>query len=381
MNAFSSGKKKLKKIIAWITLALFSLQPVLVMAQAVADPNAPTPNRPTVDSAQNGTPVIQITAPSKAGVSRNLYQEFDITRKGLILNNSYKLSKTQLAGYIQGNPNLKDGLARIILNEITGNNISHLAGYLEVAGQRADVIIANRNGIVGNGFGFINTSRGVLTTGAPVFGGTGSLEAFRVTGGQVNVEGDGIDATEIDRIDLISRTAAINADIWAKEINAVTGSNSVEYSTLNTQAIAGEGNRPQVALDVSALGGMYANKIKLVGTENGVGVNSFGTLSATGGDLVLTNNGKITLAGKVIAGSNAALTAIGDIHNEGAVFAQGNTTVFSSGTLTNTGIIAATQNTALAAQTISSAGSVAAGLQSDGSIGSGGDLSMAATGL
>ncbi|WP_371366993.1 Toxin CdiA [Sporomusa rhizae] len=381
MSGFSL-KKKAQKLTAWITLVLFSLQPIFVAAQTVADPNAAKQNRPTVESAQNGTPVVQIAAPTAGGVSHNLYQQFNIDPKGLILNNSFGFSKTQLAGYIQGNPNLAGGSARVILNEVTSNNISHLRGYLEVAGQRADVIIANRNGIIGNGFGFINTNRGVLTTGTPVFGGNGSLEAFRVTGGQIAVQGDGINATGADRVDLISRAVTVNAGIWAKELNVVTGPNAVDYNTLTTQTVAGDSvePQPQVAIDVSALGGMYANKIKLVGTEQGVGVNSQGTLSADSGNLILTNNGQITLAGKTSASGSINISATDDINAQGTIFAKQNTNINSNGTLTNTGTIAAGNNTDLTAKTVASAGTIAAGIKTDGTVGTAGNLTVNATG-
>ncbi len=386
MKFFSSGKSKPKTLVAWLTLVLFSLQPALTAAQVIVDANAPNAHRPTIDTAQNGTTVVQIAKPSAAGVSRNLYQQFDITQNGLILNNSYKLSKTQLAGYIQGNANLAGGSARIILNEVTGHQISHLRGYLEVAGQRADVVIANRNGIVGNGFGFINTNRGVLTTGVPVFGGNGSLEAFRVTGGQISVEGEGINANEADRVDLISRAVTVNAGIWAQELNAITGSNQVDYNTLHTHTITGEDTQPLVALDVSALGGMYVNKIKLVGTEQGVGVNSQGTLSAQSGNLTLTNEGKITLAGDVKAGGSININATDDITNQGTIFAQNSASIGTAGSLANSGIIAATQDTRITAQNVASTGTLAAGIQVNGQVGSSGNLtviaadSLAATG-
>ncbi|WP_155401664.1 filamentous hemagglutinin N-terminal domain-containing protein, partial [Ralstonia solanacearum] len=40
---------------------------------------------------------------------------------------------------------------------------STLQGYLEVAGPRAEVVIANPNGILVNGGGVFNNSRGALT--------------------------------------------------------------------------------------------------------------------------------------------------------------------------------------------------------------------------
>ena len=103
-----------------------------------------------------------------------------------------------------------------------------------------------------------------------------------------------MDATNIDRVDIISRATAVNAGIWAKELNLTTGSNQVSYDTLNTEKIDGDSkHRRQCPLMVGALGGMYADKIKLIGTEKGVGVNSQGTITASSGDLILTQEGKI----------------------------------------------------------------------------------------
>lgn len=371
--------KVLKKFVAWITIAAFLGQPTLAAAQAVAEPNAPAQHRPTVEAAQNGVPVVQITAPSAAGVSRNLYQALSVEQMGLILNNSRLVTQTQLGGYITGNPNLAGGSARVILNQVTGTGASNLRGFIEVAGQRAEVIIANPNGIAVSGGGFINTSRAVLTTGTPIFGGSGSLEAFRITGGQITVEGSGLDASTTDRVDLLSRAVQVNAGVWAKELNIVTGANEVNNIDLSTQRIAGTEAAPAVSLDVAALGGMYANKIKLVGTEAGVGVNSRGTIAAAG-DLTLTQEGKIVLAGSTSAAGNIVAATGSDFTNQGTLYAQGNTNISAAGALTNTGVLAAAQNTAVAAQSINATGALAAGLKSDGTVGTAGDLTLTASG-
>ncbi|CUH97800.1 hypothetical protein P22_3946 [Propionispora sp. 2/2-37] len=248
-----------------------------------------------------------------------------------------------------------------------------------MAGSRAEVIIANPNGIVGDGFGFINTSRAVLTTGIPVFGGNGSLEAFRVSRGQISIEGAGLNVADIDRVDLISRAVQVNAGIWANNLNVVTGNNKVDYNTLNTEKNAPEGNMPSVSLDVGQLGGMYANKIKLVGTEQGVGVNNQGILSASGGEFILTQKGKIVNTGSVSSAGNLQITTHDNLQNSGTLYSQTNTTVRAAG-VNNSGILASAQNTAIAAQTIDTSGVVGAGIQSGGTVGNGGDLTLSASG-
>ncbi|SCM78486.1 putative Filamentous hemagglutinin family outer membrane protein [uncultured Sporomusa sp.] len=367
-----------KKAVAWTTLILYLTQPTLAAAQVVTDAGAPADRRPAVETSANGTPVVQITAPSAAGVSRNHYLAFNVGQPGLILNNSQNITSTQLAGYITGNPNLTGQAARIILNEVTGANPSYLNGYTEIAGQKADLILANPNGIVGAGFGFINAGRTTLTTGTPVFGGSGSLEAFRVTRGTIAVQGDGLDGSGADRVDLISRAVTVNAGIWAGDLHVVTGANEVSYANLGTKTIAGEGDKPAVALDVSALGGMYANKIRLVGTENGVGVNSRGVLAATGGDIILSQEGKISLAGTLSAAGDIAIDSSDHITSHGTLYARESSRLTAAGTIETSGTIASGRNTILEASGIASAGVLAAGVDSAGKLGTDGSLTLTA---
>lgn len=172
-------------------LALTLLTSALVQAQIVADPAASGSQRPTVLSTSNGAPLVNIQTPSAAGVSRNTYSQFDVHSSGAVLNNSRTNAPTQLGGWVQGNPWLARGEARIILNEVNSSNPSQLRGFIEVAGRRAEVIIANPAGINVDGAGFINASRATLTTGAPIMNG-GSLEGYRVQRGMVRIEGAGL---------------------------------------------------------------------------------------------------------------------------------------------------------------------------------------------
>ncbi len=379
--AFYTTSTWRRKIVAWSMLFFYLTQPILASAEVIADPKAPPNNTPIVQPAANGLPVVQIAAPTAGGVSHNFYQQFNVDPSGLILNNSRGVTQTQLAGYITGNPNLTNGSARIILNEVTSSNPSYLRGYTEVAGQKAEVIIANPNGIYGDGFGFINTSRAVLTTGTPVFGGSGSLEAFRVTGGQISIQGAGVNATDVDQVDLISRSVALNAGVWAKNINVVTGSNTVDHNTLKADPMINDATTvPQVAIDIGQLGGMYANKIYLVGTEKGVGVNSSGTIAAQAGDVTITSAGKVLLAGNTSATGNIQVAAEGDVTNQNTLYAQGNTSITTQGTLENSGTLVAGQHTTLHAQTIASTGTLGAGVKRDGTLGNAGDLALNARG-
>ncbi|MCW9021381.1 MAG: ESPR-type extended signal peptide-containing protein, partial [Sedimenticola sp.] len=84
------------------------------MAQAdiVADSTAATGQRPEVTQAANGVTLVNIQRPGAAGVSHNLYHRFNVDAEGALLNNARTPVKTQLAGWVNGNPNLVGGTAR-----------------------------------------------------------------------------------------------------------------------------------------------------------------------------------------------------------------------------------------------------------------------------
>ncbi|CAB3755762.1 hemagglutinin repeat-containing protein [Paraburkholderia solisilvae] len=320
------------------------------------------PNSPSVISTQNGLPQVNINRPSGAGVSMNTYGQFDVQQRGAILNNSPAIVQTQQAGMINGNPNLGPGdAARVIVNQVNSNAASQINGYVEVAGRRAEVVIANGSGISVNGGGFINTSRAILTTGTPNFAADGSLAGFDVSRGLITVQGAGLNASEVDQVDLIARAVQVNAAIYAKSLNVVAGANSVDHETLDATRIAGDGPPPGVSIDVSQLGGMYANRIWLVGNEYGVGVSSKGVLAAQAGDLTLTSDGKLVLAGEMVANGNINASARDGIDNSGTVHAQQNVNVASQSAIANSGTLAAGGNaTLVAGSTLVNAGTVAA---------------------
>ncbi|WP_408128812.1 hemagglutinin repeat-containing protein [Paraburkholderia strydomiana] len=364
---------------AFAALCALGMQPLWADAQVVAAPVAGS--RPAVGVTANGLPIVQITAPNAAGVSNNSYTQYNVGSQGLILNNSGSNVQTQLGGYVTGNPNLGAGGARVIVNQVVGGSPSQLLGYTEVAGQKAQVVIANPAGIYCNGCGFINTSRGVLTTGTPVFGGTGSLDAFHVTGGQIQIGAAGLNANNVDQVDLIARSVAVNGKIWAgQSLNVVTGNNDVRYSDLNAQSLGADGNNPGVAIDVAQLGGMYAGKIMLVGTDAGVGVNSAGTIASQAGDLQVSSQGKVTLSGSTSANGSVAISAAGDVANSGSVYATQKTTLSSQGQVSNSGTMAALGNTTITGASIVSTGSLGAGIDANGNVTGGGSLALTGAG-
>ncbi|MCD9571445.1 hemagglutinin repeat-containing protein, partial [Pseudomonas protegens] len=314
--------------------------------------------------AGNGVPIVNIATPNGSGLSHNKFSDYNVGQQGVILNNATgRTQETQLGGIILGNPNLGGRAANVILNEVNGGSPSQLKGYTEVAGQAAHVIVANPYGVSCNGCGFINTPKATLTTGKPVIE-NGQVQRYQVDQGSVAIEGAGLNASNIDQFEIITRSAKINAEIQARHLAVIAGANDVDAKTLNATArTANPADAPQLAIDSSALGGMYAGAIKLVGTEAGVGVKLDGKLIASGGDIQLDANGQLRMAdataekgavaikaqsldakGAVYAGTELKVQTQDDLNNHSTLAAANSVTLGSGGQLNNQGIIEAGVN-------------------------------------
>lgn len=253
-----------------------------------------TPANTNTQVQAGNVPVVNIAQPNTAGVSHNLYQDFNVGVSGVVLNNATTTGVSQSAGQINANVNLNGKAADLIINEVTGSNRSVLEGKLEVFGNKANVMIANANGITCDGCGFINTPGITLTTGKPQFDQQGALAALEVKTGVISIGDKGLDATAQDYVDIISRATELNGNISAQNLALTQGSNRVNFADGTITSLASDDAKPQLAIDTKALGGMYANKIRLVASEEGVGVN-LKNLTTTQQGITLSANGKIQL--------------------------------------------------------------------------------------
>lgn len=323
--------------LSYLLIYLTAIQP-LHPAFAALTPDGP---KTQVNNA-GAVPVITIATPNAAGVSHNTYKDFSVGTAGAVLNNSTAAGKSQLAGQLNANANLRGKAADLIINEVTGTARSSLQGKIETFGKKANVLIANPNGITCDGCGFINTPSATLTTGKPVLDKQGALEALEVKKGSITIGGKGLDGSATDYVDILSRATELNGKINAKNLTLTQGSNRVDFKTGTIKPIAGEGAKPQLAIDTKALGGMYAARIRLVATEDGVGAN-VANLTSTQQDITLDSKGKIQL------GNTSAKTDI-NVHARQTDIAAGNTVksgrdiTLASTTLNNKGNIVAGQD-------------------------------------
>ena len=298
-----------------LSIGLISTQ-TLYAGDIKIDTTAPKSNQATLTTAPNSIPIVNIVKPNAQGLSHNKFKSFNVGKKGLILNNSNKVVKTKLSGYISFNPNLQGANAKLIINEVAGTSKTLLNGFTEVAGKSADVIVANPNGISVNGGGFINTPRVTLTTGNPLIT-NGLLKGFDVKKGTIFIEGEGFNTNNIDKVSLYSKALKINAKFYANRLNIITGSNQVNYDGSYTSK---DKTSSGVSIDSSLLGGIYANTITLVSSDKGVGVNLPPEVFAQD-SLSINANGDITLQ-KAVSNSLKIKSNTGSIHAQKAIQAN-----------------------------------------------------------
>ncbi|MCT2387452.1 two-partner secretion domain-containing protein [Erwinia pyrifoliae] len=359
----------------WVWLLAVALFDEPAVADGiVADGAAGPGQRPEVIATHNGLLQVNITAPNQAGISHNQYQQFDVDLEGTILNNSATMASTQMAGVIQGNPNLNShsAPARVILNEVNSNNPSQLRGFMEVAGGRAQVIVANPAGIMCNGCGTINAGRMTLTTGKPQLNADGSLAGYRIERGVVRIEGGGLNGDprhDTEYVDVLARAVKVNAGVWAKkELNVAAGRNDVSADGKQVTAHAANGKAPELAIDMGQLGGMYSGHIRMIGTEAGVGVRNRGGHLQADKTLSVSSEGKLVWQAAdreavTRAGGNIGFAARDDIEHHGKLHSGGTLSVASrSGDLKQSGTLAAAGDVLLhAGQGIHSSGHLLAG--------------------
>ncbi|ASS39352.1 two-partner secretion domain-containing protein [Fusobacterium sp. oral taxon 203] len=290
--------KLLRKTITFIMLLLFSFN---IFAEVVPDP-ASIGTRATKTA--SGVDQLDIATPNKNGTSYNSLKELQVSEQGLILNNNKDIVvNTKTAGYVARNRNLDNSAAaNLIITEVTGKNRTNINGTVEVAGKRADLVMANRNGIYVNGGNFLNTDRVTLTTGSLQMK-NGDLVGIDVSQGQIGIGGKGLDALGLTELELLGKTIDIAGIIkTSKETRLLVSAGGQTYE-YKTKEVKSKGETYEgIAIDGKAVGSMYAGKIDIISNDKGAGVNTKGDLVSVD-DIVLTANGDITTA-KVDSGKD-----------------------------------------------------------------------------
>lgn len=309
--AAETAKGRVRSASAGSGRAALSVAPLFVLT---ATAWAAGPGQPTVQSvtpgtsalvAGNGATVFNVANPNAQGLSHNQFTRYDVDSKGLVLNNATSASGLSALSQLAGRVGINTGLSRsasVILNEVVSNNRSTLAGFTEVLGGRADVIVANPYGITCSGCGFINTDRVTLSSGVPRFDEAGRLQGLDVSRGDIRITGEGLNANAQQVLDLVARSVQLEGPVHAQDLMVVLGSQGWSYGDRQaTASLTAQGETPLYALDSSTLGGMYAQRIRLMATDSGVGVRMRGDMAASVADVQISVSGQVELRGKVSA--------------------------------------------------------------------------------
>ncbi|WP_297989110.1 hemagglutinin repeat-containing protein [uncultured Campylobacter sp.] len=315
-GVFTKAKKRLAAL-----LLIGLLAPCFSYCEIIPDNSAPVNHRASVSQTPNAPATqIDIASPNDKGISINEYSKLNTPKEGTIFNNSQGGAISKTAGYIPPNPRLNRGEAKLIINQVNSPLPSNLQGNIEIAGRKADLIIANPSGINVNGATIINSSSTTLSTATPTYE-NGHLKSLNISkDGSINIGADGLNDNG-DYLNIISNSLKLEGKIYANEINVVATDGKVSLKNTNSGLrqdnlkIEQEGgSHPKgVSIDSSALGGMYAGKINIISTKDGAGINN---------------------KGAILADSSLKIDANGDLINEGKLGSNGQAQI-SSKTISN----------------------------------------------
>jgi filamentous hemagglutinin len=384
MILYSKFLQLTKNFLVHFALVSLILEQFIFVSTASASPLPITPDGSTntqVTQTASGIDQINIAAANSNGLSHNKFTDYNVNQAGQIINNfsgrdpsqivagngATAVTQTQIGGLVTVNDNLANsGSARVILNEVTSGNVSKLLGYTEIAGSKADLILANPNGIACSGCGFINTARLLMVAGSSDFDVSGNL-GFNLKEQAnpnlyvplITIDGLGLDVTRTNATDIIASSVKLLSSIYGSDNTALTiktGEGRYDYST---KEIAGNNTQnntdPVFAIDASSLAKIQSGQVYLIATKQGVGVKMEAEILASS-IVNIDANGDVYYS-KISAGdtanlkstatiqsidSNSSISApnlkiqAGEFKNLGLASAE-NLTIQNSGTLNNFG--------------------------------------------
>ncbi|MGG7074604.1 filamentous hemagglutinin N-terminal domain-containing protein, partial [Campylobacter sp. 9BO] len=307
------------------------------LANIIPDLSAAKSNQPVILKANNEALIVNIVTPNNKGISFNEYSKFNTPDTGTVLNNSVNGDTTSIAGFVGANPFLNGGSAKLIVNQVNSNDPSLLKGNLEIAGKRADLIIANPSGININGLNIINANSSTFSTAKLNLNTNGDLAPINLSSPNlsqsvINIQGNGLNDKNSNYTNIIANTIKIASAIHANELNLISSDSKIKSKdnkifndvainnqdrlltnvANNNQDTANTTNpTPAILIDSTALGGMYANKINIIATKDGVGVNNAGIIKAN--QIKINSNGDIINQNIIQAQTNL------DAHSNNAI--------------------------------------------------------------
>ncbi|WP_249961298.1 two-partner secretion domain-containing protein [Histophilus somni] len=267
---------------------------------------------------ENNVIVIDIAKPNDKGISDNRFQKFNIPN-GAVFKNNKDQQRSELVGYLEGNKNLTEQEAKVILNQVTGSELSQIKGALEILGKKADLVIANQNGITLNGVKTINAGRFVATTSKTI--DPNKME-FDVTQGTVTIDVNGFATDNLPYLDIVAKKIEQKGTIGNKEkeknkpseteITFIAGESKSTYSQekgveLSSERKGKASKDDEVAITGASTGAMHGKSIKLIVTDQGAGVKHDGIILSENDIKIESNKGDIDLGNELRAKGDIAL--------------------------------------------------------------------------
>lgn len=342
----------------------------------------------TMSKSSEGIDVVNIADPNN-GNSVNRFSSFDVgTDNGVILNNSKTQSTSKIGGTVEANRNLQNQ-ANLITVDVQSKAISKINGQVEIVGQRADLIIANENGLSMNGAGFINTN------GVSAVAGKINDRRARVEGaGKVEILDKGV-TVDGDYFNVIARSVKTAGSVkhsqdgkTLKNVNYIAGNNEVDLSNGRAPNITGKTNVASkidgLAIEGTSLGSVHGENVQFISTEEGMGVKHKGMITSTEqillmakGDIetdtLISKNIKVEAPSHTykntnkVAGQNVLIKSK-DVENIGDIY-SGKLDIEAENSVKNFGILGAETDLTITAKTISNEGKRTAGAGIKGIVG------------
>lgn len=267
-----------------------------------------------VEKSQNGIDIVNISSPNNFGISLSTFSEFNIPENGVILNNRSNISRSQIAGIINGNNNIKENRAKLAILEVNGVNESKLSGILEaVSKDKLDVILSNSNGITLDGINFINIHNMSLVAAKL------NIEDEKIS---YNVPSANIVSLKelnvrdnLDKLELIAKEFKANSDIYAKDLLIKTN--------------LGE---DKVAISASIIGSVHGDVVKIIAPKSSIKVDS---ISAK--DLSLISDIQADI--KNIASNNVDIEIDKDFENRNNIVSNNNLSIKAKNILNDGNIL------------------------------------------
>jgi len=298
----SEGRAHRKRMRGFAVGAISCAIQVIALPAWCSDIVATGATNTQVTTGASGVTVI-VPAPVKFDVSYNAFSRFDVNAAGAQFQNT-------------------DIKARTIVAEVFSPLPSRIEGPVSVDGPRANLIVANQNGLRVNGGSFVNFGSVALTTGAVTLrdetlsqGATQRFVDIATSQGDIQIEAKGLDANLI-HLELIAKQVGITGPITNAYSSAtavtrvVAGSTTATFDTMASPTdnltpwvyYAAAKDAPTapvaaIAVDVSAASTVTSGRIEILVTDKGAGVRNAGHLTATAGDIVISASGALEQTG------------------------------------------------------------------------------------